>query len=213
MQRSGYLRRVETKCPCAILIDLQRDVLYSLVPFQLRIDGARICPHNREDAVRNLAHLLRIFADNAELYREANGGAKIQPVNADACFRHRTIRDSHFKPFLKPLARARILGHDHGKGEVGVRQHRVQRQEKSGRTLPDIGRVHDGIRVGRNKLLGRGRGLRCCFDRSTLGHPHFHEKFRASGCRKELLLHQRHPSDGGSKGQSSGRDHMPATLE
>ena len=99
------------------------------------------CSHDVAHLVGDLAHLLGVRADHAELHREADRRTEIEAVDADARFRQRAVGDRLLDLRLDALARLDVLGDDHDLGEGLVRQLRVEAEPEARRALADIGRV------------------------------------------------------------------------
>ena len=67
------------------------------------------CAHHFAHAIGDVADLVRVGPDDAELHREADRRTEIEPVHAHARFRQRAVGNGLLEPRLDPLACLDIL--------------------------------------------------------------------------------------------------------
>ena len=101
----------------AILIDHELQVRRLLVPIEMRIDHSIVGAHHVAHLVGDVADLVGIGTDDAELHREADRRPKIETIDAHPRLRQRAVGDGLFDPRLDPLARLDVLRDDHDLGE------------------------------------------------------------------------------------------------
>src|ERR1700760_989200 len=131
----------------AVLVDDELQVRRLLVPVELGLGDVRILLHDVANLVGDLAHLLGVGSDDAELNREADRRTEIKAVNPNACLRQRAIGDRFFDLGLDALARLDALGHDDDLGKGFVRKLRVEAEPEARRALSDIGGVGADVLV------------------------------------------------------------------
>src|SRR5215471_14432946 len=108
-QRLRNVLRGQPERARTVLVDHQLQVGRLLVPVELRVFDVFILLHDVADLVGDLAHLLRIRADHAELHREADRRAEIEAVDADPRLGEHAVFDGIFDFGLDALARLYVV--------------------------------------------------------------------------------------------------------
>ena len=139
----------------------------------------------------DLAHHLRVGADDAELHREADRRAQLEPGDAHPGLRELLVGRGH-QPRAHALARFQVLGHHDELGIAGVGQLGVERQVEARRAGAGVGGEEAHVLVLRQHrlhaldLLGRRR------ERRAFLHAQVDDQLGTRAVREELLRHELH---------------------
>ncbi len=134
---------------------------HRVVPVQLRVAHLRAGGDDLLDLASDLAHLLRVGTDHAELHRVAHGGTHFEARHAHPRFGE-VLVDRRHEAVTHALARFHVPGHDHELGVAGIRQFRREREVEARRAGARVGREEAHVllllqdRFHALDLFGRG---------------------------------------------------------
>src|SRR5215831_9922030 len=177
------------------------------------VDDLGVGRHDLANLLSDLPYLQRVGPDHAELYRETDWRTKEETIYARTCRRHRAVRDGLIEPLLHPLARFEVLGDDDNLGKIRIRQHRIEAEPESRRSLADIARIGHDVGIVDEQPFRFLGGCIGHANRGALGQAHFEEQFGARRGRKELLLHQAEAANRQAEHQHGDRDDRLAPVQ
>ena len=212
LRHERHVRRRESQRARLVLVEVDSQRANRVVPVELDVAHLGARRDHRFDVARDLAHLLRVRADDAELYREADRRAELEPRDAHPRVRELVVGHRH-QPRAHPFTRLHVLRHHDEHGVARVRQLRIEREIEARLAGAGVGGVEAHVLVLREHrfhlldLLGR-RG-----ERRAFLQPQLDDQLGPVAVREELLRHEAASRDGQSKRRHGRADHPPAPCD